>query len=200
MNSGKNEEIRENLSSDALPELRTELERAEDRKKLNSILKDTVWMLIAAASLVVLLMLFVMPAVKVYGGSMAPTLNEGDILLMVRTRKIAQGDVIGIHYDNKMLIKRCIAVGGQTVDLAEDGTVTVDGIILDEPYVEELSFGNTDISFPFKVPENRFFVMGDRRTTSIDSRNTAVGCVSANDLEGRVFFCVWPPDSFGRVR
>ena len=130
---------------------------------------------------------------------MNPTLQTDEVLLCVRTGKIRQGDIIAFHYNNKILLKRVIAVSGDTVDLDEDGTVYLNGEKLEEPYVSELALGECDVQLPYQVPEGRVFVMGDHRAVSIDSRSATVGVIAEENIAGKVLFRVYPFGRFGGV-
>ena len=127
---------------------------------------------------------------------MEPTLQDGDLLVLVKRSKMETGDLCGFYWQNKLLLKRVIGTPGDIVDIEESGEVYVNGLKLDEPYVSELAYGECDITFPYQVPDNRYFVMGDHRATSIDSRNSAIGCVDKEQMEGKVLICIWP---FNRV-
>lgn len=131
---------------------------------------------------------------------MTPSLGEGDIVLSVKGGSFKTGDVVAFYYNNKILVKRVIARSGDWVDIDDDGNVTVNGIMLDEPYVSEKALGECDIKLPYQVPESRVFVMGDHRSTSVDSRNSAIGCVSEEQIVGKIVFRVWPLKSFGKTK
>jgi len=131
---------------------------------------------------------------------MSPTLVEKDIVLSLKTNTFKRGDLIAFYYNNKILVKRVIAQQGDYVEISEDGTVSVNGEELDEPYVENKALGECNITFPYLVPEYRTFVMGDNREASIDSRNIAVGCVSDEQIVGKIMFCIWPSSRFGLVK
>ena len=131
---------------------------------------------------------------------MSPTLEEGDIILSLKTGQFAPGDIVAFYYNNKILIKRVIAGPGQWVNITEDGSVYVDDRLLEEPYLHEKALGECDIELPYQVPDERYFVMGDHRATSVDSRSTAVGCVAEEHIVGRIAFRVWPLKGFGPVR
>ena len=136
---------------------------------------------------------------QIYGGSMTPTLSDGNIVVSVKSGDFQSGDIIAFYYNNKILIKRVIAGPGDWVNIEEDGTVYVNNERLEEPYLTEKALGECDIEMPYQVPESRLFVMGDHRSVSVDSRSTAVGCVAEEQIVGRILFCVWPLKEFGRI-
>ena len=140
-----------------------------------------------------------MPVLQIYGNSMTPTLTEGDIVLTVKNSDFNQGDIIAFYYGNKLLVKRCIAGPGSWVNIDDDGNVYVDGQLLDEPYVDEKALGDTNIELPYQVPDERYFVLGDHRATSVDSRNSTVGCVSDEQIVGQIVYRVWPLPLFGKM-
>lgn len=173
-------------------------EVAEERKRLRKRARNTrrlitaLGALIVVAAIAVLLSTFVFPVIQVSGDSMEPTLSDGDVLVLINTDNYSSGQLCCIAWQNKLLIKRVIALPGDVVDIDQYGTVSVNGEILDEPYVTDKSLGECDIDFPYQVPEGTFFVMGDRRASSIDSRSSAVGSVDGDQIVGRVLFKVWP--------
>ena len=180
-------------------QLRDELERVRYKKRFGSVLRSTVFMLIVVAAIAVLVATIWMPALQIYGASMTPTLNEGNIVLAIKGSSFAQGDLIAFYYGNKILVKRCIALPGQWVDIDEDGNVFVDGEALNEPYLTEKALGDCDIELPFQVPDNRYFCMGDHRSTSVDSRNTTIGCIADEQIVGKIVLRVWPLNQLARL-
>ena len=147
----------------------------------------------------VIVAVLVLPVLQLSGTSMEDTLNDGDIVVAVNGSRFETGDVVAFYFNNNILIKRVIAVSGDWVDIDEDGNVYVNGTRIDEPYVSELAKGDCNITLPYQVPDGRCFVMGDHRATSIDSRNTAVGCISDEMVVGKLLFRVWPLQSFGTI-
>lgn len=180
-------------------QLRVELERERDRRRFGHTLSSTIYTLVVVAAVAVLVAVLVMPVFRIYGSSMNPTLTEGDIVAAVKGSDLEQGDLVVFYYENKILVKRYIAGPGQWVDIDADGNVYVDGELLEEPYLTEKALGECDIELPYQVPDGRIFVMGDHRSTSVDSRSTSVGCVSGEQLIGKIVFRVWPLSGFGTV-
>lgn len=183
-----------------LSQLEEELNRVKYKKRYKRVLTSTVSTLIVVAAIAVLIATLLMPVLQIYGTSMSPTLYDGDIIATIKTTEFEQGDVVAFYYNNKILVKRVIAMSGEWVDMDEDGNVYVNDVLLDEPYLVERAVGECDIKLPYQVPENRIFVMGDHRSVSVDSRSTTVGCVSEEQLVGKLVFRVWPIGSFGTVR
>ena len=175
------------------------LRRKRYRKKVFEIVKNTLSTLAVVAAIAVLIANLWLPVLRIYGGSMTPTVEESEIVVSVKGIKFKTGDIIGFYYNNKILIKRVIAGPGSWVDIDKYGNVFVDGEKLDEPYLKEQAYGECDIELPYQVPDERYFVMGDHRSTSVDSRNRAVGCVAEDQVIGKIFFRVWPIDSFGFI-
>ena len=179
--------------------LEQEVQRFRYKRRYNSVLRSTVYTLITVAAVAVLVATLWLPVMQTYGSSMTPTLNNGEIIFSVKTSKMEQGDIIAFYYNNKVLVKRVIANPGDWVDIQEDGTVYVNDQLLSEPYLTEKSFGDADIDLPYQVPDGKYFVMGDHRATSADSRHTAVGGIGSDQIVGKILFRVWPLDRFGPV-
>ena len=175
-----------------LEQFRAELKRERHRKTYGITLRSTIYSLITVAAVAVLVATLLLPVLQIYGTSMTPTLHDGDIVLSVKTGKLEQGDIVAFYYNNKILVKRVIAGPGQWVDIDEEGNVYVDGELLDEPYLDDKALGSCNIQLPYQVPDGRWFVMGDHRSVSVDSRDRAVGCVSEEQIVGRLTFRVWP--------
>ncbi len=193
-----NEEKKVNLHS--VQELEQELSRVKYQENYLAVLRSTIFSLITVAAVAVLIAVLLLPVLQIYGSSMTPTLDEGNIVLSVKGNNFKTGDMIAFYYNNKILIKRVIAQPGQWVDMDENGSVYVDGKRLNEPYVTEKAMGECDIKLPYQVPESKIFVMGDHRSVSIDSRTQAVGCISEEQIVGKIVFRVWPLKDIGRIR
>lgn len=181
-------------------QLDMERRRLRYKRRYNRTLRSTVAILIVVAALAVLAATLWMPVLRVYGSSMAPTLHNGEILVSVKTGDFSSGDIIAFYHGNKLLIKRYIAGPSDYVNVDEDGNVSVNGTLLDEPYLAEKAYGEADIEFPYQVPDQRYFVMGDNRSVSIDSRSSIVGCIAEDQIVGKVVFRVWPLSAFGPLR
>lgn len=172
--------------------LEAELKRVKYKQNYYTVLKSTIYLLITVAAVAVLVATLLLPVLQIYGTSMTPTLENGEIVLTLKTADFKQGDVIAFYYNNKILVKRVIAGPADWVDIDEDGNVYVNEVLIEEPYITDKAYGDTNIELPYQVPDERYFVMGDHRSTSSDSRNTAVGCVAQEQVVGKIFFRVWP--------
>ena len=194
---------KEELLQDGLPttgQLSRELKRVRYNTGFSGMLRSTIGILITVAAIAVLIAVLLLPVLQIYGTSMAPTLSEGNIVVSVKGSTFETGDVVAFYYNNKILVKRVIANPGQWVDIDKDGNVYVNNVKLDEPYIEEKAYGETNIELPYQVPDSRIFVMGDNREASIDSRNTSVGCVSDEQIVGKIIFRIWPAKEMGWVK
>ncbi|SEF21219.1 signal peptidase I [Streptococcus gallolyticus] len=173
--------------------------KARYRKNFTEKFRSTIFMLIVVAAFAVLVAMLFLPILRIYGKSMKGTLDSGDIVVSVKSNQFATGDIIAFYYNNNILVKRVIAKSGDWVNMTKDGTVYVNDKKINEPYLTSKSYGKTDITFPYQVPENRIFVMGDNRKVSIDSRNTSIGTVSDEQIVGKLVFKIWPFSDIGLV-
>lgn len=188
---------RANLPSSG--EVEQELKRERYKRRYRNTLKSTVFALVTAAAAAVLVATLWLPVLQIYGASMTPTLREGEIVVSVKANNLEPGDIVAFYYGNKVLIKRYIAGPGTWVNILEDGTVLLNDEVLDEPYLTEKAFGISDLEYPYQVPENSYFLLGDQRETSVDSRHSSVGCISQEEMVGKIIFRVWPFEVFGFV-
>ena len=180
--------------------LEGQLRRERHKVRYQYALRTTIYTLLAAAAAAILVATLWLPVLQIYGSSMNPVLQEGQLVVAVKSKKFQQGDVVAFYYNNKILVKRVIAGPGEWVDIDEDGNVFVNGEELEEPYLTEKALGQCDIELPYQVPDNQYFVMGDHRATSADSRSTTVGCVFADAVVGRLLFRVWPLNAIQIIR
>ena len=187
------------MGTPTVAQLESELNRVRYRKRFRVVMRSTVYTLVTVAAVAVLVATLWLPVLQIYGTSMTPTFHDGEIVFSLKDSTAHTGDIVAFYYNNKILVKRVIAASGEWVDMAEDGTVYVNGEELAEPYLDEKAYGESNIVYPYQVPESKLFVMGDHRATSVDSRNAAVGCVSEEQMVGRILFRVWPLNRFGRV-
>ncbi|HEM3169941.1 signal peptidase I [Streptococcus suis] len=177
-----------------------ELDKIRYKERYLEILKNTIFTLVTVAALAVLIAMLWLPVLHVYASSMSPTLEAGDTVATVKTNTLSTGDMVAFYYNNKVLVKRVVATSGQWVNIDEQGNVYVNGKTLDEPYVKDKVYGQTDIKLPYQVPEGQYFVMGDHRSVSIDSRNTAIGSIGEEQLVGKLTFRIWPFHKMGVIK
>ncbi|MDO4207828.1 MAG: signal peptidase I [Lachnospiraceae bacterium] len=177
-----------------------ELKRVRYNSSFSGMLRSTIGILVTVAAIAVLIAVLLLPVLQIYGTSMTPTLDEGNIVISLKGTKFETGEVVAFYYNNKILVKRVIANPGEWVDIDMNGNVFVNNVKLEEPYIEKKSFGETNIKLPYQVPDSRIFVMGDNRDASIDSRNTSVGCVSDEQIVGKIVFRIWPLSEIGWVK
>ena len=196
---GRKQEGGKYLQDPTLEQMEEEISRLNYRKRYSRALRGTVYSLAVVAAVAILIATLWMPVLQITGASMAPTLVDGQFVVAVKKSEFQTGDITAFYYNNKILIKRVIASAGDWVDISENGDVYVNGVLLEEPYIKEKSLGECNIELPYQVPDGKVFVMGDDRAVSLDSRTTAVGPVSKEQVLGRVVFRVWPLSAFGRV-
>jgi len=175
-----------------------EMKRLKYKQNFRNSVKSTVSALITIVAVAVILSTMLIPVLRVTGTSMTPTLQNDEYVLCSKVSTVKQGDIIAFYYNNRILLKRVIGVSGDVIDISDDGTVTLNDKVLDEPYISEKALGECDIELPYQVPENRLFVMGDHRSVSVDSRSTSVGCVAEENIVGKVMLRIWPLKEAGR--
>jgi len=180
-------------------QLEKELKRVKFNSRYKKLLKSTVYVILIVVALSVLVATLVLPILQIYGSSMEPTLSEGNIVVTVKKSDFKSGDIIAFYYNNRILVKRIVAKSSEWVNIDEDGNVFINDKLLDEPYLKEKYYGEVDIEFPYQVPEDTYFVLGDERKLSVDSRNSEIGCISSEDIIGKVIFNVWPIKEFGII-
>ena len=190
---------RAKLEIPEIKELEAELKRERYRRQYSRVLSSTIFTLITVAAVAVLVATLWLPVLQIYGTSMSPTLSNGNIVVSIKGNDLQPGDIVAFYYNNKILVKRVIAGPGDWVNIDQDGTVYVNDQELEEPYLTERALGECNISLPYQVPDGKTFVMGDHRSVSIDSRNTAVGCVTEEQIVGKIVFCIWPFGYFGKI-
>lgn len=185
-----NEEKRNEVPQ--LEVLQKELNRELYKRRFRRLLKSTVGALVVVAAIAALIATLILPVLQIAGTSMEPNLNNGDIVVLMKSNKLENGELCAFYYSNKILVKRIIAGPGDYLWIEDDGTVYLNGEPLDEPYLQEKSLGECDVEFPYQVPENAYFMMGDHRATSIDSRSSVIGCVAEDQIIGKILFRIWP--------
>lgn len=179
-----------------LEEIQNEMRRARSQSKYHQALKSTAGTIVVVAAIAVLVASIFLPVLRVTGSAMQPSFAPGNVLVAFKTRDYLPGDVCSFYYNNKLIIKRVIATGGDMLEIDEDGRVSVNGLVLDESYVQHYDLGMCDIEFPYRVPDEQLFVMGDNRASSVDSRVQAFGCISPEELMGKIVLRVWPIQNF----
>lgn len=180
-------------------QLEEELKREKYRGRYKRLLRGTVSTVLVVIAAAVLISNLLLPILRIYGSSMSPTLVNGNIVTALRGGSYGRGDIVAFYYNDKILVKRIVGLPGEVIYIDEEGNVSVDGEPLDEPYLDEKALGECDIELPYQVPEGRYFVMGDNRSVSSDSRSSQVGCVAEEQVIGKLIFRLWPLDGFGTV-
>ena len=188
---------------DGLPpteEIRVAYERVSYAERLRKSIQSTTNTLIVVAAVAILVAMLFLPVLRIYGQSMNNTLVSGELVLSLKGASFETGDVVAFYYNNNILVKRVIANSGEWVDIDLDGNVYVNQQKVDEPYIKEKAYGEPNIDFPYQVPEDRVFVLGDNRAVSVDSRSSSIGCVSSEQIVGKIVFRIWPLNRIGPIR
>ena len=191
---------KDKVSVPSLTEIQDERKRIRRKNYYKKALRGTVYVLVVVAAVAVLIATLFLPILQISGDSMSPTLEHDDVVVLYKTKKFERGDMIGFYYQGKILLKRVIALPDDEVAIDAEGNVYINGEILEEPYVTEKELGDCDLEFPYKVPGTSYFVMGDRRSNSVDSRNSVLGSIPQEDIVGKVFIRAWPLSRFGFVQ
>lgn len=178
-------------------EIERELSREKYKLKYKKTLKSTIYALVIVVAIASLLSTLLFPVLEIYGKSMSPTLIEGDIVLCIKKSNFNRGDIIAFYYNNRILVKRVIGVSSDWVNIDEEGNVYINSVLLEESHIEEKSYGESDIEYPYQVPEDSYFVLGDSRESSIDSRTSQIGTISKEDIIGKIIFKLWPIKRIG---
>lgn len=179
--------------------MQAELKRVKYRSRFSRVMRSTLYILIVVAAVAVLVATLWMPVLQIHGDSMTPNVSNGDIIVTVKTNELKRGDVVAFYYNNKVLVKRVVALPGDWVDIREDGTVYINSVPQEEPYVTEKALGYCDIAFPYQVAADVYFVLGDHRSVSVDSRSSVIGCVAKDQIVGKIAFRVWPLADMGLI-
>lgn len=190
---------KKNLKRPTAAAVEEELQRVYYKERYGKTLRSTIYALITVAAIAVLTATLFLPVLQIHGTSMSPTLGDGELIISVKGADFDKQDVVAFYYNNKILVKRVIARAGEWVNIDEYGNATVDGELIDEPYLLDKALGECDIELPYQVPEGRVFVMGDHRSVSVDSRSTVIGCISEEQIVGKLIFRIWPLNKIGRI-
>lgn len=189
----------QNIAIPSLSEIQKERKRIRRKAYYRQSLRGTISVLVVVAAVAVLITTLFLPILQISGDSMSPTMEHDEIVILLKTREFDRGDLIGFYYQGKILLKRIVALPEDEVVIDGEGNVYVNGEILEEPYITDKGLGDCDLEFPYKVPGTGYFVLGDRRSNSVDSRNSVIGAVTRDDIIGKVFLRVWPLSRVGFV-
>ena len=181
-------------------EFKKEYSRLRKKQEFHQGLGRVIRILVVVAAISIIIATVFFSIMQVRGSSMSPTMEENEIIIVNRYSDVKKGDLIAFYYNNKVLLKRVIGISGDMVDMDDEGNVYVNNEKIEEEYLEEKDYGTPDITFPYQVPDGRYFVMGDHRSVSIDSRYQIIGTVSSEQLIGKVKFRIWPITRFGPVK
>lgn len=190
---------RQPIDIPGLKEMEEELARVKYKRKFRQTLMGTVYALITVAAVAILVATLWLPVLRVTGTSMTPTLQDGELVVSFKNTTAERGEMVAFYYNNKILVKRVIALAGEWVNIDPDGNVYINDVLYDEPYLAEKALGECDIELPYQVPDGRVFVMGDHRSTSVDSRSKALGCVAEEQIVGRLVMRIWPLEEAGLI-
>ncbi|NBJ88250.1 signal peptidase I [Acutalibacter sp. 1XD8-36] len=188
------------LELPTIEQIEAELKKENNRKEYNRVLRSTIFVLLVVTAAAVIVAVLMFPVLEIKGEAMNTTLRNGDFVVTGKASEYQRGDIVAFYYNNTLLVKRIIAKGGDEVDIDGDGNVTVNGQAISEPYVTEKTLGESNVTFPYSVPQDEFFVLGDNRAQSVDSRNTALGAVTQDLIVGKLLFRVWPITAIGGVK
>lgn len=180
-----------NITLPSKEQVEAELKTINYRKRFIKTLLSTLSILVVVAALAVLISTLFFPVIQVSGNSMEPSLHDGDVLVLIKSDNVSYGDMCCFSWQNKTLLKRVIGMAGDTINIDAEGNVFVNNELLEEDYISEKTQGINDIEYPYLVPENKIFVLGDHRGTSLDSRSSAIGCIDKEQIVGKVIFKVW---------
>ncbi len=176
----------------SIEELEQELKSVKYKERYFKVMFNTVFVLITVSAIAILLSTLFFPVLRIYGNSMTPTYQDDDLVLCLTTKGYEQGEIVAFYYNNNLLVKRIIASEGQWIEIDEEGNVYIDDILLEEDYITDKALGTCDIELPYQVPSGTYFVMGDHRSTSMDSRVQDIGCVDTEQIVGQILFKIWP--------